>query len=58
MDKYYTFRKMMDFMDDCADVIDADMDTDNGGMKIVGENDQETITIEVTIKKKEEDKDA
>ena len=58
MDKYFAFCKLMDFMADYAEVVDADMNAYNGGILIVGENDGEVITIEVSIKKKEENKNA
>ena len=53
MDKYFAFRKMMDFLSDYAEITDADMNYWNDTMRIEGENDGETITIELTIKKKE-----
>lgn len=58
MDKYIAFRKLMDFVADDAEIIDADLNYYKDTMLIVGENDQETITIEVTIKKKGENEDA
>jgi len=58
MDKYIIFRKLMDLVSDHADVVDANLKTWNGGMLVQGETDGEAITIEVTINKKEEDKDA
>lgn len=58
MDKYIIFRQLMDLVSDHADVVDANLNTWNGGMLVQGEADGETIAIEVTIKKKEEDKDA
>lgn len=53
MDKYYVFRKLMDLVEDFAEVTDADMSTWNGGMKVVGEDEGQIITIEVSIDKKE-----
>lgn len=58
MDKYYAFKKMLEFMATHAKVVDADMNCYNGSMRIEGENDGHTIRIEVTIKDKEEKKDA
>ena len=58
MDKYFAFRKMLDFMADYAEVVDADMSYYNGAMRITGVNDGQTITIEISIKDKEEKKDA
>lgn len=56
--KYYLFRRLMDLIADDFDVVDADMNTWNGGMTLKGEYAGETITIEVTIKNKEENEDA
>ena len=53
MDKYYVFRKMLDFVSDETDVVDADLNYFADSMRIVGETETETITVEVTIKKKE-----
>lgn len=58
MDKYFAFRRLLEFMADHADVVDANMNYYNGGMQIVGENDGQTITIEISIMDKEEKKDA
>lgn len=58
MDKYFAFRKMLDFLTDYAEVIDADMNYYKDTMQVIGENDGETITIQVTIHKKEENEDA
>lgn len=58
MDKYYAFRNMMDFVSKVAEVVDADLNYFNDTMRIVGETDSETITVEVTIKKKEVEEDA
>lgn len=57
-DKYYAFRKMMDFMSDNAEVIDADMNCYRGCMRVVGKSEGQTITIDITIEDKEEEKDA
>lgn len=54
MDKYFAFRKMLDFMADYAEVTDADMNYYDSCMRICGENDGQTITIDITIKDKEE----
>lgn len=53
MDKYFAFRKLMDFLADFTEVTDADMNYCYNMMRIAGENDGETITITVTIDKKE-----
>ena len=54
MDKYFAFRKLLDFLADYAEVTDADMNYYDGCMRIVGENEGQEITIEVKIKDKEE----
>ena len=58
MDKYFAFRSMMDFVADHAEVVDADMNWLGDRLKIQGENEKQTITIEVVIKEKEEQKNA
>ena len=51
--KYMIFKEMLDYMAHISEVTDADMNyCDN--IRIVGETDQESIVIEVTIKNKEE----
>lgn len=58
MDKFTIFREMLDYLAHISTVTDADMNYYHDTMKIVGENNGENITIEVTIKKKEENEDA
>ena len=58
MEKYFAFKKMLEFMADYATVVDADMNFYRNCMKIVGENDGQTITIDITIEDKEANKDA
>lgn len=58
MEKYFAFLKMLEFMADYAEVVDADMNYYKDTLKITGENDDQIIEIEVTIKKKEENEDA
>lgn len=58
MDKFTIFREMLDYLAHISTVTDADMNYCYDRMKIVGENNGENITIEVTIKKKEENEDA
>lgn len=58
MEKYFAFLKMLEFMADYADVVDADMNYYKDTMKITGENDGQVIEIQVSIsKKKEENED-
>lgn len=54
MDKYWVFRQLLDFMADHAVVVDADMDNYCGDMEITGETDEQTITIKISMKDKEE----
>ena len=58
MEKYFVFRRMLDFVADYAEVVDADMDTYNGGLMVKGVCDDQVIEIQVTIKKKEENQNA
>ena len=58
MNKYFAFRKLMDFMSDYAEVTDADMNFLDRYMKIVGEDDSQIIEITIEITKKEENQDA
>ena len=57
MNKYFLFRQLLDFMADHTEVTDADMNYYHGGLKIVGEDDEHVITIDVSIKEKEEKTD-
>lgn len=58
MDKYEIFKEMLALVADNATVTDADMSNWRGSMEVVGEDEGHTITIEVTIEKKEENEDA
>lgn len=58
MKKYFVFRKLMDFMSDCAEVTDADMHYCGRYMRIVGEDEDQTIEITIEFTEKEEQKDA
>ena len=57
MEKYFVFRRLLDFMADYAEVVDADMDDYCHRIVITGETEDQVITIEVSIEKKEEEKD-
>lgn len=57
MEKYFAFLKMLEFMADYADVVDADMNYYKDTMKITGENDGQEIEIQITISKKKEEKE-
>ena len=56
-DRYYMFRKMLDFVNEDFVVTDARMKDYMGDMVVEGECPEGTITINVTLKK-EEQKDA
>ena len=58
MGKYFVFRSMLDFVSNHTKVVDADMNWLGDRLKIQGENEKQTITIEVVIKEKEEQKNA
>lgn len=50
MDKYYAFRKLMDFVSDEYDVVDADMNNYAGDIDITGKDETgATITIRVKM---------
>ena len=57
MDKFTIFREMLDYVAHMGKVTDADMNYIPNEMKITGETENEVIEIEVTIKKKEVQKD-
>ena len=51
MNKYFVFRKLMDFVADYCEVTDADMNNYAGNIEISGtDDDGSTITIKVEIK--------
>lgn len=51
MNKYWVFRKLIDFVADNCEVTDADMNNYSGDIEITGkdEEDGSTITIRVSI---------
>ena len=54
MDKFWTFRALLDFMADRAEVIDADMSNYAGSMVVTGDDGEHIIKIELSVKDKEE----
>ena len=58
MGKFTIFREMLDYLANIATVTDADMNWCGNTIRITGETEDQVIEIEVTIKKKEEKKDA
>ena len=56
LNKYFVFRKLIDFVADHCEVTDADMNNYCGDIAITGtDNDGSTITIKVTLKEGEID---
>ena len=56
MDKYFIFRKLMDFVADDYEVTDADMNNYAGDIEIAGiAADGSTITIKVSLKEGDKD---
>lgn len=56
LNKYFVFRKLIDFVADYCDVTDADMNNYCGDISITGtDDDGSTITIKVTLKEGETD---
>ena len=58
MNKYFVFRKLIDFVADYCEVTDADMNNYAGDIEITGtDEDGSTINIRVKIKEGEQDGD-
>ena len=55
--KFTIFRELLDYVAHIATVTDADMDDYCHRIVITGETEDQVITIEVSIEKKEEEKD-
>lgn len=56
MNKYFVFRKLIDFVADYCEVTDADMNNYAGEIEITGtEEDGSIITIKVDLKEVETD---
>ena len=56
MNKYFVFRKLIDFVADYCEVTDADMNNYAGNIEITGTDDEgSTITIKVAIEEGEKD---
>ena len=54
MNKFKIFREMLDYLNNICDVTDADMNYCFGDMRITGETEGQKITIEISIREKEE----
>lgn len=58
MNKYFVFRKLIDFVADYCEVTDADMNNYAGNIEITGtDDDGSTITIKVELKEGENNGD-
>ena len=57
MNKFVVFREMLDYLNHIADVTDADMNYCGNTIRIYGETEDQTITMEVTISNKEANTD-
>ena len=57
INKYFVFRKLIDFVADYCDVTDADMNNYAGDIEITGTN-EDGSTITITVELKEGNKDA
>ena len=58
MVKFTIFREMIDYMAHITTVTDADMNDYCGRITVTGETEDQVITIEVTIDKKEGNENA
>lgn len=54
MDRYYIFRKLMDFIADDFEVVDADMKNYAGDIEIDGKADGAVIKITVEFEEEEQ----
>ena len=56
MNKFFVFRKLIDFVSDYCEVTDADMNNYSGDIEIIGtdEEDGSTIKLRVTIEEGKE----
>ena len=53
MDKYFVFRKLMDFLFDEYEIVDATMNNYAGDIEITGKSKGQTITVKVEMKEEE-----
>ena len=53
MNKFVIFREMLDYLNHICDVTDADMNYCGNTIRIDGDTEDQTITIELTIRNKE-----
>ena len=60
LNKYFVFRKLIDFVADYCEVTDADMNNYSGDIEITGTDDDGStikITVRITEANKEEETD-
>ena len=57
MNKYFVFRKLIDFVADYCDVTDADMNNYAGNIEITGTDEEDGSTITIKVELKEGNKD-
>ena len=57
MNKYWVFRKLIDFVADYCEVTDADMNNYAGDIEILGVDEEDGSTISITVRIKEGEKD-
>lgn len=56
LNKYFVFRKLIDFVADYCEVTDADMNNYSGDIEITGtDDDGSTIKIKVTLEEGNQD---
>ena len=57
MNKYFVFRKLLDFVADYCEVTDADLNNYAGNIEITGTDDADGSTITIKVELKEGEKD-
>lgn len=57
MNKYFVFRKLIDFVADYCDVTDADMNNYAGKIEITGTDEEDGSTITINVELREGNKD-
>lgn len=57
LNKYFVFRKLIDFVADYCDVTDADMNNYAGNIEITGTDEEDGSTITIKVELKEGNKD-
>ena len=57
LNKYFVFRKLIDFVADYCDVTDADMNNYVGNIEITGTDEEDGSTITIKVELREGNKD-